>query len=104
MEPLQAGPYRSLWKSCGLLQDVMEHYRALQNVMERYGSIAEALECYGALQNIMKHCATLRDVTESYGSVADRYGTVTENTDFAHHCYYYNHFMPTPGLCPGLPG
>jgi len=50
------------------LRSVTEHYGTLRDVMGRYGRVADRYE-------------TLR---VCYGALTERYGTVMENTDFAH--------------------
>jgi len=59
----------ALWKRYEVLQTVTKHYGALWNVMERQGSIAGH---YGMLW-------------EHYIALTERYGTITENIDFAPH-------------------
>jgi len=49
-----------LQKRYGVLWKVTEHYGELRDVMERYGR-------------------------ERYGALMERYETITENIDFAHH-------------------
>jgi len=55
---------------------------ALRGLMERNGSDADR---YGTLRNVTERCVTLQRVTEALQIVTERYVTVTENIDFAHH-------------------
>ena len=86
--------YRALRNVTGALRIVTGHYRMLRNVIERCGTLQNVRKrcgnvtgyC-GPLRNIKERCGTLQDVTgalqSSYG--IERYGTITENIDFAHH-------------------
>jgi len=69
-----------------LLWDIIECYRSITG---SYRAIANVLECYRTLQSVAgcyktlrKHCGSLQNIT---GALWSRYGTVTENINFAHH-------------------
>ena len=49
---------------------------------KRCASLWNVIECYRMLQSIAGHYGTL---WERYRAPTERYGTVTENIDFAHH-------------------
>ena len=51
---------------------LQKHYGVLWSIAEHYGALHDVTGCYGTSRNIMEY-------------IANRYGTVTENIDFAHH-------------------
>ena len=61
-------PLRVLAVACTMRNE------ALRDVMGAY-----VTGCCGALRNITEHCGTFGH----YGALTERYGTVTENIDFA---------------------
>jgi len=61
------------------LRIVTERYGTLQ---KRYGVSQRAVEHYGALHDVTGRYGTFRD---RYSALMERYGTIMENIDFAHH-------------------
>jgi len=70
--------YGMLQSRYRMMQNITEHYRPLPDVTELYGNVAEAL------QGVAEHSGTLWIVIGCYRTITERYGTITENIDFAH--------------------
>jgi len=73
-----------------LLHNVTEPLRQRYgSVTGRYGTLeccrTLRRKCYGVLRSITEHYRALQNVTGALRSPYRTYGTVTDNTDFAHH-------------------